>query len=278
MIIKDLSIPLRNPKIRELSPFMASQLLYDFATKNLDPIREQAVSKALQDSPELTKALDDIIYGMTYCHRLQKTQINIELINKLKSSKNKFKQYRNFRHWSQSSLWLLESVGISILIILVSLIIPWPRYLKLFLDKQNPELFLSEIPKDTSFTHKNSDQNPIGTIIPTSEYRVVGEIRSVNPEFTLNKLLSSLPRLGASIEHHSLRKSVDGELVPFLKISIPTTQTEALVSGLKLLGMLTWRTPPSENDKGSNIFGMELWVLRQESPKGEAPAKDENGE
>lgn len=277
---KELSIKLRNPRKRELSSFMAEQLLYDYVTKKIDPLREKAMVDALQSSPELAKSLDDIIYGMTYCHHLQKTSIAPEFIQKFRappSFKSRLKKYRNLRHWNQSTTWILEAVGISLLVLLVSVVIPWPKYLKLFLEKQNPSLIMSETPRDATFTASHLPE-PTSTPNLVAEYKSVGELYSVNPDFTTNKLTVSLPRLGASIEHHSLRKSAKGIVTLFLRISIPTDQTEALFSELKSQGQLTWLTPPAENEKGSKIFGMELWVVKQEPPKGTPPTKDQNGE
>jgi hypothetical protein len=278
---KDVGIPLRNPKKRELSPFIAGQLLYDYATKKIDPLREKAVAEALQNSPELAKSLDDIIYGMTYCHHLQKTTVTPEFLERFKAPPNwrvRIKRYRNLRHWNQSTAWILESVGISLVILLLSLAVPWPKYLKLFLQKQNPSLFISEVPKDSSFQTPTVAASPQPSIVPGTDFHFVAELHSVNPEFTTTKLNAALPGLGASIEHHSLRKSTGGHLVPFLRLSIPTSQTEALFSELKSQGQLTWITPPVENEKGSTIFGMELWVIKKEPPKGIAPTKDKNGE
>ncbi len=277
---KELGIKLRNPHKRELSPFMAEQLLYDYAIKKIDPLREKAVADILQTSPELAKALDDIIYGMTYCHHLQKTTIAPEFIQKFKvlpNLRSRIKKYRNLRHWNQSTIWILEAVGISLFILLVSLAIPWPKYLKLFLEKQKPDFIISEIPRDSSFAATNLPE-PTGSPNLIQEYTSVAELNSVNPDFTINKFTVSLPRLGASIEHQALRKSAKGIVAPYLRISVPFNQTEALFSELKSQGQLTWLTPPEENKNGSKIFGMELWVVKQEPPKGIPPAKDNNGE
>lgn len=281
MIKKDLGFEIKNPKHRDLSPFMAEQLLYDYATKKLDSKREKAVSEALQSSPALAKGLDDIIYGMTYCHHLQKTSVSPQLLNQLKtplSWKSKFKMFlNNPRSWNKSWPWAFEAAGISLVVLVLSYSLPWPRLITLIKERSKQNLFITEIPKD--FTYNSlSESSKAGLVVESKEYSFVAELQVVNPEFTANKLGASLPRLGASIEHHSLRKSLRGTISPFFRISIPKNQTEALMTELKSQGQLTWINPPEENEKGSIIFGMELWLSKQEPRKVKAPPKDSNNE
>lgn len=277
---KELSLPLRNPKKRDLSPFMAEQLLYDYATKKIDPLRERAVSEALQNSPELAKALDDIIYGMTYCHHLQKTVVAPEFLEKFKappSLMSRFKRYRNLRNWNQQTLWILEALALVAVSLLLVFAVPWPQYFKDLLKQKTPWLGLSEVSKDRTF--ETIKETPIPSTSPsTNDYTTVGQMLVVNPDFTTNKLMETLPRLGASIEHQALRKNPQGEITPYFKISIPSEKVENLILELKSQGLLTWLTPPSENSRGSQIFGFELWVLKKAEPKTQAPPKDFMGE
>jgi len=276
MIKKESSFELRNPKKRDLSPFMAEQFLYDYVTKKLDPKREKAVKEALESSPVLAKALDDIIYGMTYCHHLQKTSLSQELLSKLNAPQNwksKAKQFLNPRSWNKSLPWAFEAVTISLIVFILSYSIPWLKLITLVKEKTKHRLLISEIPKDTTY-NSLTESSKTGPEIFAKEYHSVAELRAVNPDFTANKLGAALPRLGASIEHHSLKKSSHGIITPFFRISIPRNQTEALLAELKTQGQLTWITPPSENENGSIIFGMELWLIQQEPRKVKAPSKD----
>ncbi len=282
MTTKEPSIPLRNPKKRVLSSFMAEQLLYDYASKTLDEKREKAVSESLQASPSLTKSLDDIIYGMTYCHHLQKTSVTQEFLNKFKSSeskKEKLKKFLNPRQWANKSLWPFEAFVFSVTTIFVIYATPWSRLIKFYVDKTNikQNVFISEMPKDASFAE--SKERSIASAKATDfQYQAKAELHTVNVEYTVNKLASSLPKIGASIEHHSNEKNPKGELAPYFKMSIPKNQTEALIASLKKQGQLTWIASPSENDDGGKIFGMELWILRQVPPKAKPPAKELNEE
>lgn len=280
MIKKDFGFEIKNPKQRDLSPFMAEQLLYDYATKKLDAKREKAVSEALQSSPILAKGLDDIIYGMTYCHHLQKTTLSEELLTQLKtplSWKLKFKLFLNPRSWNKSWPWAFEAVGISLVVLILSYSIPWPSLVSFVKEKTKQNMFITEIPKDLTY-NTLTENSQASLVVESKEYSANAELQVVNPEFTANKLGAALPRLGASIEHHSLRKSLRGTISPFFRISIPKNQTEALMAELKSQGQLTWITPPAENESGSIIFGMELWLNKQEPRKAKAPAKDSNVE
>lgn len=276
----DSGVIFRSLKKRELSTFMAKQLLYDYATHKIDSAREAAVAQALQESPELTKNLDDILYGMTYCHHLQKAKLSRDfaeqfhaspgLLSKLKFSWNRRRSDNNFR-------WALKAFGIGLILLAITVAVPWSKYLRLFLQRQHPDFFLTEVPKNGSYEVSHSSTAPI-PLNSTPSYYATAELKVANPQFTGEKLKSLLPKLRASIEHQAWRKSNQGDLVPFLKLSIPSDQTEALFSELKSQGQLTWITPPSENEKRSKIFGMELWITKAPPQKGKAPAKDENGE
>ncbi len=277
---KDADFEPKNPKKRDLSSFMAEQLLYDYATKKLDPKREQAVKEALQNSPTLTKALDDIIYGMTYCHHLQKTSLSPELLDQLKKPlnfKSKLKWYFHPRTWNQGLPWVMEVIGLSFIVLVLSYSVPWPKLVTYIREKSNRTFFLTEIPKDKTYksTTMASQINPEALI---QKYLSTAELRTVNPEFTANKLAKFLPQLGASIEHQARRQSPHGSISPFFRISMPKNQTEALLTELKSQGQLTWIAPPSENEKGSMIFGMELWLTKQEPKKPKAPSKDSTEE
>lgn len=277
---KESTLTFRNPKNRELSPFFAEQLLYDYSTKKVDPLREKAVADAISASPDLAKSLDDIIYGKTYCQHLRQTKMTTTAIAKLKTPlgfRLRMLRLISSRHWSKTTVWVVQGFVFGLLVILVTLSIPWSKIAVKFIESQHPQLLLSEISHDKA-PKENPEPSPIVESLATIEYNAVAELSVVNPEFTSNKLSSLMPRLGASIEHSSLRKNAQGQIQPYLRISIPNNQTEALFSELNSQGQLTWVTPPSENDKKGAIFGMELWVAKTKSLKGRLPAKDKTEE
>lgn len=277
---KEISLPLRNPKKRDLSPFMAEQLLYDYATKKIDFLREKAVTEALENSPELSKSLDDIIYGMTYCHHLQKTVLSPESLEKFKAPPSlwsQIKRYRNMRNWNQTTLWLIEAFAIIVVVLLLAFAIPWPHYIKDFMTQRAPWNSLTEVSKDKNYEAPKETPSAMARV-SSIDYSTVGQLLVVNPEFTTNKLLELLPRLGASIEHQALRKNSQDEINPFFQISIPSDKANHLILELKSQGQLTWLTPLSENKEGSQIFGFELWILKKMEPKAQPPTKDFMGE
>lgn len=251
-----------------MSPFFAEQLLYDYTTKTLDSARERAIADCLQTSPELAKSLDDIVYGLTYCHHLQKATITPELIQKLGSRRSFFyylRRYQNFKNWNQGTVWTLEAVGISVLVLVLVFAVPWPRFVKTILQTQ---------PSDPVITSVSKATDPSNTLNPAASptepdllihtpviYTNVAEITVVNPDFTAKKLLTILPELGAGIDHHSIRKSAKGLVGPYFRLSLPYTQSEAVFTRLKELGQLTWMTPPPDNKEGGQILGVELWLI-----------------
>ena len=242
----------------------------------MDPTRERAVTEALKSYPELAKSLDDILYGMSYCHHLSKTNLTPEFLQYLQSPpdwQTRLKQTLNPRHWHKSALWVLQALGIGIILALLSTSFPLENQLLKFLRLQHPDLTLSEAPRDVSLRQESSPP-PTDVKIPASEYETKARLVSVNPNFTANKLMVLLPRLGASIEHQSFRETEKGQVTPYMRISLPAAQTEALLSELKSHGQLTWVTPPSENEIRGVIFGIELWILKEKATERNLPAKD----
>ncbi|MEY4617489.1 MAG: hypothetical protein RJB66_2449 [Pseudomonadota bacterium] len=271
---KESGINLQNPKKRELSPFLAQQMLYDYSVKNVDPLRERAVANALQGNPELGKSLDDILYGLSYCHHLSKTTLTPELLDQLKRPlhwKSRLLQLINLRTWNKNALWMLEAVFIGSLMLVASLTLPWESYITKFMKSQHPELIISEVSRE------ETKQKPVPTTPPVEindtsfEYEQKAQLFSPNPGFTSNRLATALPRLGASIEHQSMRETDDKQVVPFLRLSIPSSQTEALLSELGTHGQLTWLSAPAENKEEGAIFGMELWILKEKPPEPVVP-------
>lgn len=278
----DESIQLKNPKKRELSSFMAEQLLYDYATKIIDEKREIAVNTALQSSPALTKSLDDIIYGMTYCHHLRKTTLTPEFLKQFKAKpswKQYFKVIFNPRRWPKNSSWIIETVIYSSLAIAVTLLTPWTKIISIYEEsrKNNQKIFISELPKEGINTNE-VDRAIANTNTLDTQYKSIAELHSVNPTFSVNKLLQALPKTGASIEHQAMKNHPKFGQIPYFKLSIPQNQTEALFLELKKQGLLTWISTPAENEIRSTIFGMELWIVRKEPTKGNVPAKELNEE
>lgn len=264
---KEPSIPLQNPKKREMSSFLAEQMLYDYSVKNVDPLRERAVANALNGNPELAKSLDDILYGLSYCHHLSQTQLAPDFLARLKSPlpwKSKLKQLLNLRTWNKTALWVLEAFVISAVLLLIGTTLSWENYLQKFMRSQHPDLVISERPHEAS---ANSELNGAASTAEVIDSKIVYEpqaqLQVVNPGFTSNKLATTLPRLGASVEHQSMREFDDGQIAPYLRISVPANQTEALLSELGTHGQLTWLSAPAENNEEGAIFGMELWILKE---------------
>lgn len=242
----------------------------------MDPARERAVNEALKNYPELAKSLDDILYGMSYCHHLGKTNLTPEFLQYLQAPldwQTRLKQAINLRHWNKSALWVLQALGIGIILALLSVSVPLENQLQKFLRLQHPDLTLSEAIRDASL-RQDTPPSSVDPKMPVPEYEAKAQLVSVNPNFTANKLMALLPRLGASIEHQSFRENEKGQVVPYMRLSLPATQTEALLSELKSHGQLTWVTPPSENETRGVIFGIELWIMKEKATEGTLPAKD----
>lgn len=64
------------PKNRQLSDFLAKELLYDYVCGKLDDARKQAVDQAVADSEEVAADLKSLREGLKYCEALRNTKLS----------------------------------------------------------------------------------------------------------------------------------------------------------------------------------------------------------
>lgn len=143
---------------RNLSEFMSIELLYDYKSGKLDPLRREAVEEALQSSPRVRDELKKLSIGMSYCDRLKNVSVSEPLVDLiLNEPKPTQKLFSNFK-WSrlpQPVRWAFEAVVVAVAIALFV--------------TQMPELFKDSSTKSESFVVKKFDGKPTERVEDSSE-------------------------------------------------------------------------------------------------------------
>lgn len=127
-------VKLKKNKSREMSDFVASHLLFEYARNTLDAERKKGVEKALEATPELQNEFIKLINGIQYCEKLSETLINDAAIKQieLQSSQVNFIVSRlRWHQWPLGFRWLVEAGVVALLLVVVLNVLPLNRIIHL---------------------------------------------------------------------------------------------------------------------------------------------------
>jgi hypothetical protein len=140
--------PLKGKK-RTLSRFLANELLYDYATGNLDKHRVASVDDFLRTSKETQNELEALRLGIEFCDQLSQTETSPELMYKLsqvRSWHSRVLRVVHWRNWPEVTKWTLEALVISLLVAFVA-VIGWPKLAEM-LPAPRSDLTLAQVEKE----------------------------------------------------------------------------------------------------------------------------------
>lgn len=115
---------------RKLTPFLCQELLYDYATGQLDNDRKAAVEEFLRGDQECQRILDSIHKGIEYADKLSATQLKPETLKTLRESENAIslgRRYSSWKQWPEAVRWSLTAIVISSAVAATVAVIPWNR-------------------------------------------------------------------------------------------------------------------------------------------------------
>jgi hypothetical protein len=113
---------------RKLTPFLAHEMLFDFATGQLDPDRRAAVEAFIQEDAESQHLLDAIRKGLAYADSLKSIELTDEVLLELDQSENFVSLSKRIARWSEwpdSLRWSIIAVAISVCTAALVVLIPW---------------------------------------------------------------------------------------------------------------------------------------------------------
>ncbi len=121
---------------RNLSEFMSIELLYDYKSGKLDPLRREAVEEALQSSPRVREELKKLSIGMSYCDKLKNVSVSEPLVDLILNEPKPTQRIFSKLKWTrlpQPVRWAFEAVVVAVAIALFVTQMP-----ELFKDSSTP--------------------------------------------------------------------------------------------------------------------------------------------
>lgn len=113
---------------RKLTPFLAHEMLFDFATDQLDPDRHRAVEDFVSQDKESQQLLEAIRHGIFYADSLKAIEIKEEIVQELNHAENlRSLMHRALRwsEWPDSLRWSIIALFISACTAGIVVIVPW---------------------------------------------------------------------------------------------------------------------------------------------------------
>lgn len=113
---------------RRLTPFIANEMLFDFATDQLDPQRKAALEAFLKDDIESQNLLESIRRGIAYAESLKSLELTDAVMVELEQAENIVSLSKRLARWSEwpdSLRWSIIALFVSVCTSAVVVLIPW---------------------------------------------------------------------------------------------------------------------------------------------------------
>jgi hypothetical protein len=138
---------------REMSGFVAQELLYDFIKDHLDSSRRMSVEKDISENLVTKKKYQQMLSGISYLEKLRSVEAQATLIQEIDEPSTYLSvllKKSHFERWPQSVKWGIEAFVVLMGIALFLIVTPWDKALRLVVLPQNQQVILAEIQKDPS--------------------------------------------------------------------------------------------------------------------------------
>lgn len=115
---------------QRLTPFLCQEMLYEYATDQLDPERRAAVDECLRNSSESREILKGINQALAYAEELGKVEPSSEMLEQLRESENALslgRRYSSWKEWPDVLRWATVCILLVICIAGTVSVIPWKR-------------------------------------------------------------------------------------------------------------------------------------------------------
>jgi hypothetical protein len=150
---------------RNLSEFMCIEMLYDYKSEKLDPLRTQAVEEGLESSAKVREEFNKLSVGLSYCEKLNNVTVSDALVNLIfehpKTSEKIISRIR-WQNLPQAVRWTVEAVVVAVAVALFV--------------TQVPNLFKDEKIEPNTMLVKKFDIKPPEEQVTTTEPTKVSEV------------------------------------------------------------------------------------------------------
>ncbi|MBX3039805.1 MAG: hypothetical protein KF789_03725 [Bdellovibrionaceae bacterium] len=141
-------IPLSKYGKRELSPFAAGELLYDYHLEKLDSERAESVRDVLGKHAHLKRDLARIQSADLYLSLLGKARPPADTVEKIDEPDTYLSvllKKTNYERWPLTIRWGIEAAVVLCVFLVVLIVMPWNQLLNMGLSPQGREIILAEM-------------------------------------------------------------------------------------------------------------------------------------
>ncbi len=131
---------------------MIQEMLFDYATKNLDSTRSAEVKSEIEKSQLFQDELVKIQIGLKYFDQMFEVKISSALKDEIQGRKSYLHLIRrslSLSQWPPVVKWTLEAFVIILVVVLLTVLVPWNQIREFALQESQTELILAEVLKKT---------------------------------------------------------------------------------------------------------------------------------
>lgn len=138
---------------RKLTTFLCQEMLFDYATDQLDQERKQAVEEFLKTDRECQALLEAIRRGIEYSDQLAQSTIKPEILAQLHEAENALslgKRYTKWASWPETIRWSVTALSVSAVVAAIVALIPWQRLAVSNEKRPTDTIEIAKIPNDSA--------------------------------------------------------------------------------------------------------------------------------
>lgn len=115
---------------KKLTPFLAHEMIYDYATGQLDTERRAALEEFLATDTESQVLLKNIERAQGYCEKLKKVSVDAETLLQLQEAESAVslgKRYSSWKEWPETLRWSITAIALSAVVAGSVALVPWSK-------------------------------------------------------------------------------------------------------------------------------------------------------
>ena len=148
-------------KKRKLSQFMGQEMIYDYLSNEIDPVRKKAFEDFIQEDEEFREEVDGVKNSLNYLEALSKTELADHLLSNIELKKSWSQAVSEKLQWGKRSnplKWAVEAGVVSLIVAAIVIFIPWDKII-LKIDSNNFILHEETLDNQQAEEKTKIDQN-----------------------------------------------------------------------------------------------------------------------
>lgn len=159
---------------RLMTAFFSKEYLLDFAENKLEGEMKTLIGDAVRADIQVQRELEKIDKGTSYLEGFKNTEINVaafEEFNEPDTYLSVLLKKTNYESWPLAVKWSLEAAIVLSCFVVLLLVVPWDRLLRMSLISKNQDVVIAELPRthfDPADTNTATDDDKI-EVLPTAK-------------------------------------------------------------------------------------------------------------